>query len=210
MKNEHNICHYCGGRLYTLANSHAKCSRCAKKYSLKKAAFDEAVIVGFCQNKSAHILAKELGVTYLRVYGRYMQLRSLIMQHYSHQQMQADEFEEYLYMPNKRVFDGANGFNFITFCTDKEIYNYLLPPIRRFYTLQESKELGSFMRRTHIAKLSHAKNRITDFWDYFEEFMRRFKGVGHENFALYLKEAEFKFNHPDKDEQINLLLSLWY
>ncbi|MBD3823411.1 MAG: hypothetical protein IE916_02740 [Epsilonproteobacteria bacterium] len=209
MKNEHNICHYCGGRLYALANSHAKCSRCAKKYSLKKAAFDEAVIEGFCQNKSANELAKELEVTYAKVFERYRRLRLLIMQSFNEDISKAKEFEEYIYIPNKRAGQSKEAFNFITFCIDQKVYNYLLPSLKRFYGEEADRGINSFMRRSHIAKLSHAKNTITDFWEFFESFMKHFKGVEAEKFAFYLKEAEFKFNYP-QDRRITLLRSLWF
>jgi len=209
MKTEQEYCHFCGGKLYLLASSHAKCSLCTKKYSLKKAAFDRSVIEGFCENKSAHSLSKELNVTYLRVHTRYHQLRMIIMQNFSEISVEPNEYEEYLYSPNKRRSDTIDGFNFITFSTQTQVYNYLLPPLRRFYRYKDSTELSSFIRKSHIAKLSHAKNKITEFWNFFEDFMKHFKGVNKDNFAFYLKEAEFKFNHT-KEEQLTLLLSLWY
>ncbi len=112
-------------------------------------------------------------------------------------------FEEYLYLEKskrkskKNIFDA---YNFLTFNYDGKIYNLLLPNLNRYKPLfledglEEVyyKEFEKFLRRSHLG--TNPNKTILEFWDFFEEFILKFKGVRRENFFYYLKEAEFKFN----------------
>jgi transposase-like protein len=46
------------------------------------------------------------------------------------------------------------------------------------------------------------------FWQYLDEFMKKYKGIGSDSFVYYLKEAEFKFNYPDKTKRYRILKKL--
>ncbi len=62
------------------------------------------------------------------------------------------------------------------------------------YSLYSEEEIKKFLRQSKIIKL---QNRliIYQFWEYFENFIKKFRGVNENNFFLYLKEAEFRFNN---------------
>ena len=59
---------------------------------------------------------------------------------------------------------------------------------------KEKKLLSKFLRFNKAAKLKKSENNITKFWDFFEDFILRYKGVSSEQFIYYLKEAEWRFN----------------
>jgi transposase len=51
-------------------------------------------------------------------------------------------------------------------------------------------------------------NGIENFWNQAKRHMRRFNGVPSENFHLFLKECEWRFNNPDPRGQLNQLKQL--
>lgn len=51
-------------------------------------------------------------------------------------------------------------------------------------------------------------NGIENFWSQAKRHLRRFNGVPREHFWLYLMECEWRFNHPDRAEQI-VMLKQW-
>ena len=53
-------------------------------------------------------------------------------------------------------------------------------------------------KRNHI-------NGIENFWDQAKRHMRKFNGVLKENFPLFLKESEWRFNNPDPQSQLKQL-----
>lgn len=59
---------------------------------------------------------------------------------------------------------------------------------------QSEKLLLKYLKFNKIAKFSKAQTTITQFWNYFEEFILQYKGVSDEQFVFYLKEAEWRFN----------------
>jgi len=58
----------------------------------------------------------------------------------------------------------------------------------------EQKLLRKYLTYHTISKLSKERNTIRDFWAYFEQFIRKYKGVSDAQFVFYLKEAEWRFN----------------
>ena len=114
-----------------------------------------------------------------------------------------EAYGEYIYLPKYKkgekryIFDA---FNFLTFNYGGKIYNIPLCDLSRYKPafLQDGleelyfKEFEHFLRRSHIQ--SSEDELIRSFWNYFESFITRYRGVGRENFFLYLKEAEFRFN----------------
>lgn len=69
-------------------------------------------------------------------------------------------------------------------------------------------QLSRFITFRRVAKLEHLDNTIIKFWSFFEENIKRYRGVDRENFIYYLKEFEFKFNYT-QEEQKNILFSLY-
>lgn len=66
----------------------------------------------------------------------------------------------------------------------------------------------------HHYRINHSKlfadkhnhiNGIENFWNQAKRHMRKFNGVPKENFGLYLKECEWRFNHSDIKLQIKQL-----
>jgi len=55
-------------------------------------------------------------------------------------------------------------------------------------------EVPKYLKFNKISKFAKAQNSITEFWDYFELFIAKYKGVSDEQFIFYLKEAEWRFN----------------
>jgi transposase len=48
-------------------------------------------------------------------------------------------------------------------------------------------------------------NGIENFWNQAKRHMRKFNGVPKENFGLFLKECEWRFNYPDPKAQLRQL-----
>ena len=138
---------------------------------------------------------------------------------YEAQRDRVTEFEEYIYLEaskrreKRHIFDAHN---FITFDYGGRVYNVMMPSLRRFRQAFSdndaeqlySNEFNRFLRIHRIAKLKTNQNAITRFWDFFERYITRYKGVRPENFPYYLKEAEFKFNYAE-GEQIAILTRRW-
>jgi transposase len=51
-------------------------------------------------------------------------------------------------------------------------------------------------------------NGIENFWNQAKRVMRKYNGIPRKNFALFLKECEFRFNYGSPKQQIKTLL-LW-
>lgn len=50
-------------------------------------------------------------------------------------------------------------------------------------------------------------NGIENFWNQAKRHLRKFNGVPKDNFNLFLKECEFRFNNPSPKKQLHLLKS---
>lgn len=51
-------------------------------------------------------------------------------------------------------------------------------------------------------------NGIENFWNQAKRHLRKFNGIPKENFHLFLKECEWRFNNPEPKEQLRLLRQL--
>ncbi len=217
-------CIYCQSGLYHLQNGMVKCVTCKRKYSLEKVSRDASVIEAFVASMTVLQASERLDLSYQSVATRYDRLRRLAagyLEHrYESEHPEAEEFEEYIYLEaskRQRPEEVFDAHNFITFGYGEQVYNVLLPSLRRFKNTMSRdgvhepyyREFKSFMRDHHIAKLRHRENTITRFWTYFEDFIKPFKGVSPEHFGLYLKEAEFKFNYNAKMQR-KILQMLWF
>lgn len=75
--------------------------------------------------------------------------------------------------------------------TDKwRSYDGLVLSGYKHYRINHSKEFAR--KHNHI-------NGIESFWSYVKRKMRKHNGIPRHKFYLYLKEAEFRFNHRNQD-----------
>jgi transposase len=51
-------------------------------------------------------------------------------------------------------------------------------------------------------------NGIENFWNQAKRHLRRFNGIPKEHFGLFLKECEWRFNHPEPKTQLTMLKQL--
>ena len=75
-------------------------------------------------------------------------------------------------------------------------YNVLDVAEFRHYRINHSKLFAD--RHNHI-------NGIENFWNQAKRHLRKFNGVPRENFPLFLKECEWRFNNPKPSLQLNQL-----
>ncbi len=214
-------CLFCNAPLYQLSDGRVKCVTCKKRYSPKRMAHMQKVIALFCNNLSAQEATQQLGVSYGALSRHYQQLRSFAaneceVRFESHRQS-VSEYDEYLYLERTKrsnpesIFDA---YNFVTFDYGGAVYNLLMPSLSQYKEqfLRDGieqvyfRQFSKYMRQNKIIKITSRYNTITEFWDYFETFITRYKGVSERYFPYYLKEAEFKFN-LSQEEQRNVLFT---
>ncbi len=75
-------------------------------------------------------------------------------------------------------------------------YNVLDVSDFRHYRINHSRLFAD--KKNHI-------NGIENFWNQAKRHMRQFNGVPKQNFNLFLKECEFRFNNPSPKKQLQLL-----
>jgi len=207
-------CPYCNhAHSYHLNTAQRKCAKCGRKFSPKKIELNRDLIDTFCQDLTLHQSAKLLNITYPTAKKRYELFRQLITKHLEDEytKFQSSEYDEYLYLPKSKKKSKENIFdaqNFLTFSYDEtKVYNLLMPNLNRYkhQFLDDGlegvyfKELSKFMMFNKIAKTQKRENTITQFWDYFEHAILKYKGINNENFFYYLKECEFKFNYSQEE-----------
>ena len=210
---------------YNVSKTSLKCVTCNKKYSTKKLEIDATCIEFFCNDMSANCCAHSLHVNYKTIQNRYMDFRKLILLHveneYKLKNTSFTEYDEYYFLPkNKRgkvkyLFESIGILGLLYADT---VYTILLPD--QFSHLRQEalydpdinfaylKEYSKFLNRYKIVHFEKFDSKIIRFWVFLEEKLAHFKGIDRENFAFYLKEYEFKFNHTVKEQQ-NILWKLW-
>ena len=60
------------------------------------------------------------------------------------------------------------------------------------------------MRINHSKEFANKQNHINgieNFWNQAKRHMRKFNGIQKDNFVLYLKECEWRFNHSGFQSQ---------
>jgi len=216
-------CVYCNNeKLYQLRSGQLKCSKCKKKFSLQSVQTNSELTKCFIENMSANKTSKKLNMNYVTVNKRYKKYRLLIANYLEDEYIGKNviEYDEYIYLSKSKkkirenIFDSQN---FLTFNYENKIYNLLMPSITRYKNefidngADEAyfKEFSKFMMYNKISKTQKMENLITRFWIFFEESILKYKGISDNNFFLYLKEIEFKFNYS-KDVQNNILNSLYF
>ena len=203
-----NNCSCNNNKFYTLANGYVKCTKCKRKYSLKKIEQNRKIVQCFCEDLNALETSKQLNLTYVTVSKKFKLYRELIVSYldtkYNNIKNDPNEFDEYIYIKNANI---KNAQNFLTFNYSNYIYNLMLPPLKKFSYIEDEKQLAKFLQYNKIAKLESSNSLINNFWKFLEEFLNKYKGVDKNSFIYYLKEAEFKFNY-NKKAQEDILLKL--
>jgi len=210
--------------LYTKSPTQYQCVTCKKTWSHVKYQRECALIDAFLEGQTMAGCAKALHLNYNTVKHAYHKMRLLLSSYaqecYLHQPQTFSEYEEFYYLPytkqkNTRFFLDAVGIFGMVY--QSWVYTLLLPdqftPFKRLMEDENTLEINNeaYARYLNHHKVTHVKSfehRLGAFWNYFENFMRTFKGVKKENLFYYLKEAEFKFNYT-KEKQKKILLNLW-
>lgn len=207
-----NQCSYCNAKhLYQLKNGYIKCAQCKRKLSLKKHKRVLDTLDAFLNNQTALYSSQQLKINYITVSNYYMHFRKLITYYLDTVQQQepytSQEYDEYIYIKNDNIYTAQN---FLTFVYNRKIYNLMMPSLYKFRTYDKSEEeLSKFLFLNKIAKIESKNGLITQFWNYLEEFLKKFKGIHSGHFIYYLKEAEYKFNYPIAFQK-EKLLELYY
>jgi len=203
-------CIYCNHpHTYALADTQRKCSKCKRKFSLKKIQREERIFDHFKKGDTARQTAISTKMHFLTIQNYFEKFRKNIAIYadeiYQKNSHRVTNYDEYLYLPRslqiEKNIDKLQ--HFLTFCYDDTIYNIMMPKKKLSLIKdddeKEHKLLMKYLKFNTISKLSKSQNTITRFWDYFEEFICRYKGVSDEKFIYYLKEAEWRFNLQRKN-----------
>ena len=187
-------CVYCGHYiLYKLNDGYFKCAKCKRKFSPNKLERKAKILKGFLDELNPNEISKKYNISYATVVKEIKNIRKVIAQICEDEFLKKEEikeFEEYIYIPKNKNIKSAQ--NFLTIDFGGKIYNIMLSSLKN-YNLDEV-DLKKLFSQNRIIKI-YEKKLIKEFWEYFEEFIKKYKGVKEENFFYYLKEAEFRFNN---------------
>lgn len=215
-------CPYCDhNRYYILKNNQYKCSKCRRKYSPNKLILKSKIIEAFCQDKTVLETSQDLALHHQTVQRYFTNFRKSLIGFLESQynQFEVEEYDEFVYLEQSKAKIKENIFdahNFLTFqYNNTQVYNLLMPDLNRYkeqFIDDEAhsvyfKEFSKFMLYNRISKTQKKENTIVRFWEYFEHWIVKYKGIKRENFLFYLKECEFKFNYS-LEERIQILSSL--
>ena len=189
---------------YALADKQQKCSKCKRKFSPRKRQRKEILNKLFVAEVTAREASKQTNMHFATVQKYYETFKRNISL-YADEMYQLNShritgYDEYLYLPKSlKIEDNIHKLqHFLTMSYDGKVYNIMMPRTRDIHYAsseeQSDKLLLKYLMFNKVAKLSKAQNTITEFWEYFENFICRFKGVSDEQFIYYLKEAEWRFN----------------
>jgi len=71
-----------------------------------------------------------------------------------------------------------------------------------FKSYKSLKQFGKHHKINHTYTFGKSHNHINGiegFWSYAKERFHKYHGINHDNYPLYLKEMEFRFNHRNED-----------
>lgn len=80
----------------------------------------------------------------------------------------------------------------------------------RSYNVLDVSEFKHF-RINHSEKFAQEKNHINgieNFWNQAKRHLRKFNGIPKEQFYLYIKECQWRFNNPSVVKQLDILYTL--
>ena len=189
---------------YTLADKQQKCGKCKRKFSPRKIAREQKLLALFTEGNNAREASKLSKMHFATVQKYYEKFRHDITlfcdEMYQLNAHRITGYDEYLYLPKSlKIEQNLDKLqHFLTMSYDEKVYNIMMPRAKRSLLqndeLQSEKLLLKYLTFNKIAKLSKAQSTIRDFWEYFESFICKFKGVSDAQFIYYLKEAEWRFN----------------
>ncbi|MEO1959267.1 MAG: hypothetical protein ABGX23_06920, partial [Nautiliaceae bacterium] len=192
-------CIYCNHYiLYKTKEGYFKCAKCKRKFSPKKIERKAKILKGFLDELTPKEISKKYNISYgvvVKEIKKIRKLMALICEEEFLKKESINSFQEYIYIPKTLKKDKNSLYkaqNFLTIDYGK-IYNILLTSLKHYKNLPPD-EIKSMLRQSKIIKFQN-QALIYQFWDYFEEFIKKFKGVKDEEFFYYLKEAEFRFNN---------------
>jgi len=193
-------CIYCNHYiLYKLSDGNFKCAKCKRKFSIKKVDRKAKILKGFLDELSPKEISSKYNISYATVVKEIKHIRRVVANICEEEflkKTEIKEFEEYLYIPKSLKKDKNSIYkaqNFLTIDYGGKVYNILLSSMKNYDTFSPD-EIKSMLRQSKIIKI-YEKTTIKNFWTYFEDFIKKFKGVKEEEFFYYLKEAEFRFNN---------------
>lgn len=219
-------CPKCGGHiLYTLSDKRNKCRACGVKYSPGKLKKDLKVLHYFSLEIPANKAAKDLGLSYKNVRGKYMQYRREIASFLISQFDRLTEKENY----ETSFFGGKessqhgqspglkdrvlglcekDGLVFTT-VADNVSAETLIEEIKKYadkgYILSADKfksykslkcycnHVTARHRKRFGNNRRHASH-LEGFWSFSKERLLKYHGISRDNFYLYMKEMEFRYN----------------
>jgi len=198
-------CIYCGSpNTYLLADKQRKCARCKRKFSPQKIEREKKLWRYFSQGYNARDTSKLTRMHFVTVQKYYEKFRHHLAvdadNAYQYNSHRVSGYDEYLYLPKSlKIEENIHKLqHFLTLSYDNKVYNIMMPKTKQRHfdnnDEQEHKLLLKYLKFHKIAKLSKAQSTITEFWDYFEDFILQYKGVSDAQFVFYLKEAEWRFN----------------
>ena len=206
-----------------MGDGRVKCSECGRRYSPRALERRFCLAQAFCRDLSAAEAARDCGTTPLTAQKHYQRFRSLLLPwleaQYDANRDQILEYDETLYLDRNKRRDKRHIFdahNFLTFDYGGRVYSLLMPSLERYKNafladgLEEvyHRELSTFLKMHRIARLKKLDNTIQRFWHFLDGQLSRYRGIPAEQFIYYLKEAEFKFNHPmpEREEILRRLI----
>lgn len=176
---------------YSLSDGRLKCKKCTHRFSPQKLLHVKRILYAFSKGLSTQksVTFTQLSKpTILKYFSLFRQLLTLHSQKLYHEKsFFVQEYEEYRY---KNV-------SIIGMIIDDSIYTLLLPP--------QKMPPNRFQKVSYVKKFDSS---LQEFWSYLETFMKQYYGVEQQYFSDYLKEAEFRYNTPKK-EQLLILTKLW-
>jgi len=194
---------------YALADRQQKCGKCKRKFSPSKIKREEKLFFHFKKGatvRETSLICKMHFATVQKYFERFRRNIAL----YADEMFQLNShrvtgYDEYLYLPKSLSIEKHihKLQHFLTMSYDNNVYNIMMPRAKRSLLEnedeQEQKLLLKYLKFNKIAKFSKAQSTITEFWEYFEVYIRKYKGVSNEQFIFYLKEAEWRFNKSNQD-----------
>jgi len=199
-------CIYCNyPYTYLLADKQRKCGKCKRKFSQKKIARRARLFDLFKKGLHAQETAEQTKMHPVTVQKYFDQFRNEVAlesdEAYQFNAHRVTGYDEYLYLP--KSLDAKKHItklqHFLTLSYDDQVYNLMMPSIKRLgldtNDADEFRLLDKYLKYNKISKLSKEQSTIRDFWEFFEDFILKYKGISNERFIFYLKEAEWRFNH---------------